>query len=119
MHEIDNTKIAQVHNCNIDELPELIRCGASDLTIASQNIRSIYTNFNDLLLNLANLHTKLDMIILSECRLNPNKEIPILNDYDSFKTTNHQNKADGVVAYIRNTHKFKAREIKLIHASCL
>lgn len=119
LHKIDNTENADVHNCTPDEFINTIKINPLDFTIISQNIRSIYSNIDDLLLNLANLKIKTDMIILTECRLNKNKNIPHIKNFQSYYTTNHLNKADGVTTYIKNSHKTIVEEIRLTHASCL
>ena len=117
--EIDNTEIAQVSNYSLHNFKTAIEIKNNDFTIISQNIRSIYSNFNDLQLNLAYLNFTADLIVLSECRLNPNKNIPHLSNYSAAYTTKHLNKADGVVIYVSNKLKYKVEEIELTHASCL
>jgi hypothetical protein len=117
--EIDSFELARAVSCNCNELKRHIKIQTSDLTIVSQNIRSIYCNFDDFLLNLGSLTFEADLLILTECRLNQNKTIPNLNNYNSYYTTRQLNQNDGVVVYIKKTLKHKAKEIVLEHASCL
>lgn len=117
--EIDNTEIAQVSNLSLHTFNTSIQLKNTDFTIISQNIRSIYSNFTDFQLNLAYLKFAVDLVVLSECRLNTNKNIPQLNNYSAYHTTKHLNKADGVVVYVCSKHNFKVKEIRLTHASCL
>lgn len=42
-----------------------------------------------------------DVIILTECRLNANKPIPQLPNYQSYHTTRQLNQNDGVVVYVK------------------
>lgn len=99
---IDDINIANSKKCDINEyakqkLPIL----DSEFTIISQNIRSIYKNFEDLNITLAQLKTSTDLIVLTECRLDCNKPIPQITNYTSFHTTNHVNQCNGVVVYIK------------------
>ena len=119
LNDIDNYEIAQVFDCQLNEFTSLIKPNSTGFTVVSQNIRSIYSNFDDLQLNITNLNMDIDLIILTECRLNASKQIPQIANYNSHQSTYHLNKADGVVAYIKNSHKYKIREVKLTHASCL
>lgn len=119
LNNIDNTETTNVFSCSSEELKSLINISPTDITIVSQNIRSIYSNHSDLLLNLMNLKTDIDLITLNECRLDTSKPIPQISNYSAFQTSNHINKADGVVTYIKNTHKTIVKEVKLLQASCL
>lgn len=91
----------------------------TDITIISQNMRSIYKNFQDLHTSLIQFKPAIDIIVLTECRLDPNKSIPRLTNYTSYHTTRHMNSCVGVVIYIKNTHKCSVKEIEMDHASCL
>lgn len=119
MNEIDKTVVATAFKCRTDELSILMPVRVSDFVIVSQNIRSVYANLADFQLNLCALKTKVDLIILTECRLHIDKHIPQMNDFKAFNTTKHLNQADGVVAYIRDTYEASITEICLTHASCL
>lgn len=119
IHQIDNLAIARSVACDCNELSNHYKINKSDLTVIAQNIRSIHCNFDDLLINLSVLAFDVDVIILTECRLNPDKPIPKLNKYYAFATTRHLNQSDGVVVYIKETLKSKVTEIILTHASGL
>jgi hypothetical protein len=119
INEIDRTDVAVSFKCQSNKLASVITIQASDLTVISQNIRSIYANLDDLRLNLCNFNFETDVIILTECQLDSNKNVPQIENYTSFHTTKHVNKADGVVAFIKNTHKASVKEIILNHASGL
>lgn len=119
LNQLDNLDIALSAECRIEDVHKHININKSDFTIISQNIRSIYSNIDDLHLTLSQFNFNIDFLILSECRLNPTKPLPPINNYATFSTTNHLNQNDGVVVYVKNSHKVKVKEIKLSHASCL
>jgi hypothetical protein len=119
LNQLDNLSIAQSFECLPEDLYKHTNINKFDFTIVTQNIRSIYSNIDDLRLALSSLSVNIDILILSECRLNPIKPIPPLDSYSTFSTTNHLNQNDGVVTYIKNTHKAKVKEVKLSQASCL
>lgn len=119
INNIDSLETALTISCFPEDLSRLIKRNAADFTIVTQNIRTIYSNQNDLLLNLHSLKAHIDILTLTECRLDTAKPIPQINYYLSYQTVNHLNKADGVVVYVKNTHKTSVKEIKLTHASCL
>lgn len=118
INEIDNFEIARTVECGISDLGRHILIEKNDLTIISQNIRSIYRNFDDLMLNLSTI-AETDIIILTECRLCASKPIPQLNNYEAFFTGRQLNQNDGVVVYVKQCLKPKVEEISLTQASCL
>lgn len=117
--EMDNLKIATSVACDLAELSHHCQVKKTDLTIIAQNIRSVYHNFDDFLTNISTLTFETDIVILTECRLDPNKPIPQLNNYLSCSTTSQLNQNDGVIIYVKRNLKPKIKEIKLTHASCL
>lgn len=117
--EIDNIEVAHSYQCTCDELHNHINVTKNDLTIISQNIRSIYCNFNDFELLLSTFKFETDIIVLTECRLQSHKPIPQISNYLSFQTTRQLNQNDGVVVYVKKTLKPKVKEISLAQASCL
>lgn len=118
-NELDVSVIANSFQCNIEDLSKHVKVKENDLTLVTQNIRSVYCNFDELQVALTTLKFHTDIIILTECRLDKDKPLPQLKGYTSCLTTNLLNQNDGVVAYIRNTVKFNVTEPILVHASCL
>lgn len=51
---------------------------------------------------LSRLSIQLDILILTECWLSCNPNIPLLEGYNSYSTTKRINKNDGVVVYVKN-----------------
>lgn len=119
IQEIDKSNTAFSIQCDIVDLAHHIQIKEQDLTIISQNICSIYSNIEDLQLNLTYLNFTPDLLILTECWLSSNKPIPCLDYYTSFQTTNHLNKNDGVVTYIKPSISANIEEINLTQASCI
>lgn len=119
LNEIDNLSIARAVMCDTTDLLKHYNQHEGDLTIISQNICSIYCNFDDFLITLSTLKFKTDIIILTECHLNTDKPIPKLENYRSYQTTNHLNKNDGVTVYIRQTLSCNVKEVIITEASCL
>lgn len=117
--ELDSAEIAVSISCEIEELEKHTQLSGKDLNIITQNIRSIYKNTNDLLLNLSRFTCEVDVLILTECRLNVAKPIPVLDNYISYHTTKHINQNDGVVAYIKNNHQATVTEICVTDSSAL
>lgn len=119
LNEIDRFTLARSIECDYCNLSKYKQVNKSDLTIISQNIRSIYCNFDDFIVNLSSLSFDVDVIALTECRLTPNKSLPQLRNYYLYATTYQLNQNDGVVVYVKNTLKSNVKEIRLSQASCL
>lgn len=119
LEEMDNTKIANTIECDISELNKNVNIHKNDLTLITQNIRSIHRNFDDLQVTLSSLNFDSDVLILSECWLKQDKPIPTLLNYTAFATKLNVNQNDGVVTYVKNSLRAKMREIKLTHATCI
>lgn len=75
--ELDNAEIAVSISGEIEELEKYTHELGKDLIIITQNISSIYKNTNDLVLNLSQCKCEVNVLILTECRLNTDKPIPI------------------------------------------
>ncbi|KAJ8726971.1 hypothetical protein PYW08_015368 [Mythimna loreyi] len=118
-NDIDNIEIASSIECDCSNLSEHIFIKQNDLTMVSQNIRSVYCNFDNFMVMLSTFKFELDLIILTECRLNTSKPLPQIPNYDCHSTTRQMNQNDGVVIYVKNTLKPKISEIQLSQASCI
>lgn len=120
LQEIDNTTIAPATNCDIEDVNRCIHIKDRDLKIVCQNIRSVYANIDNLEISLNILNFMPHVLILTECHINKDKPTSSLYEYTAYKTTNHINKDDGVVAYIKNEIVVtEIKVIKLKHASCI
>lgn len=86
---------------------------SDDSAILDVRLRHIYKNFDDMQITMAQLKYEIDILILTECWINPNKNIPQIPNYTSFQTKHHCNQSDGVVAYIHKKHSVTFKEIIL------
>lgn len=120
--ELDCMQISHSVKCHMNELisqcPNVL-CNKNSLIIVTQNIVSIYKNLDDLQANLSILNLEADILVLTECRLESNKQIPLLRNYTSYQTSKLLNQNDGVVVYICNKHRAKVTELLLSDASGL
>lgn len=57
--------------------------------------------------------------MLTECRLNRDKPLPIKQDYLGYNTTKQITQNDGVVVYVNKSLQHQVKEIFLADASCL
>jgi hypothetical protein len=119
LKEIDEVEVAVPIQCDIQDLHKHVPTANSNLTICSQNIRSVYCNLDDFILNLAELNHSVDIIILSECHLNQHKPIPQLDLYTGLFTVNRLNQCDGVVAYVKTELNAQSIEIKIEQSTCI
>lgn len=119
LQELDTAEIANSAILDVAHLYTYLQRDSKNLTVLTQNIRSIYSNFDDFQITLSQIGVEVDVLILTECRLNANKPLPVLNNYTSFNTFRQLNQNDGVVAYIKNCHLPLTTEINLTHASAL
>lgn len=117
LQDIDDAYIVQSVECSADDLHKYSEIqNNNSFKIVAQNIRSIYCNLDNVILTMFSLGIDSDIIILTECRLNSDKQIPNIQNYTNYCTTKLMNQNDGVVAYIRNTIQVKVNEISLSHA---
>lgn len=119
VNDLDGSEIAHASMVNAQDLYKLLNLSEKDFTLVSQNIRSVYQNFDDFLVNLTQLNFRPDLIILTECWLSKHKPIPSLPNYLSFNSTRFYNKSDGVIVYIRDDISGSVKEIDIEDATCL
>lgn len=119
LNDLDDIEIARSLECSADELEKHVSINNNDFTLIAQNINSIYCNLDDFLITLSTFSFKTDVIVLTECRLDPSKPIPELPNYASYRTEHLLNQNDGVVAYVKKSLRHTVKEINLTHASCL
>lgn len=79
----------------------------------------MFKNIDDFQVTLSDLNFEVDILILTECRLDPNKPIPFIANYNSSATIYNNNQSDGVVIYVKKNLKVNLKEIKLDHTSCM
>lgn len=87
------------------ECKTFLRPSKSSLTIVTQNIRSLNKNKDDFEILLSQLDVNVDIVVLTECWLSCNDNIPSIPSYNSFKTSKLINQNSGVVIYIKDKIK--------------
>lgn len=108
--EIDSQSLFQSVECKVIDYSSLISSQKDNLTLISQNIRSINCNISNFEVLLTRLGVAHDVVILSECWLSCAPSIPHLNGYSSYSTTRNHKQNDGVVAYINNSLSYTVEE---------
>lgn len=103
--EVDKITIASAYNCDTLTCNTLIGNNNKSLNIFSLNIRSIYKNLDNLLVLLHSLAFENDVIILTECWLHANKNVPSIDNYNTYISKKYLNKSDGIVIYVRKSIK--------------
>lgn len=73
----------------------------AQLSVLTQNIRSINHNFDELQVLLTRLDIEFDLIVLTECWLSADINLPSLTNYQPFSTNRNLNQNDGIVIYIK------------------
>lgn len=119
INDVDNIEIARSFQCEPLKLKNNVQVKNNDFTVVSQNIRSIYRNFDDFLVTLSCFSFAVDVIVLTECRIDNDKILPTIPNYNMYYTKHRLNQNDGVVVYVKDTLKHKIKEIRLTEASCL
>lgn len=120
LQDLDEAVIAGSTLCNIEDVHKHLPAHKPYVDIISQNIRSVYnTNLDDFQITLSQLPSVADILLLTECRLDHDKQLPNINSYTSHFTQFKLNQNDGVVAYIKNNLKSRVDELNLVHASGL
>ncbi|KAF0752799.1 Uncharacterized protein FWK35_00012261 [Aphis craccivora] len=90
----DNNVAINTINCTFDKLNNTIYLQNS-INIFTMNICSIKKHFDELCINLDNMNTKFDVIILTEAWLGLG--------YSTHTTLNNKNQNDGIVIYLKDT----------------
>lgn len=91
------------------------------LSVVTQNIRSVHktSNIDDLDINITTFDITIDVIVLTECRINHDKPLPQKPNYITYNSTKQVNQNDGVVVFVKESLKHSVKEILLQGASCL
>lgn len=106
---LDNYILKDVHNLNyintkyIENLSSL-KYGNNNINVFSLNIRSIFANFDELVLMLDSNDSNFDIIVLTETWLLFDFNFK-LNGYHTINSLGKINKNDGVTVFIKNSLK--------------
>lgn len=83
------------------------------------NIRSLFRNWDYLLLLLESVKVNFNCLVFKEAWLNEHKPIPNLDGYDVFYTTDNWNRSDSVIVYLRSDLGGVCRRVRLGEATAL
>lgn len=119
LNEIDTFGRGNAYVCTPEKCRAYIKNTPKSLNLIHLNIRSVNSNFDKFTVFLIGLEVSCDIIILSECWLNPNSIIPVLEGYVSYHTSNPKNQNDGVIIYIKTGLLHNTTEPIMPDASCL
>lgn len=110
----ESAKICDIENCQsqMDNSKHFLK-------LLNQNIRSISCNMPGLETLIARSKIHWDIMVLTECWLKSNPNIPILNGYNRFATSNNIIQNDGVVIYVNNSLSIAVEEPSFAEANCL
>lgn len=119
--DIDNLTIIRNHYV---ENPEICRyklnLDKQNITILTQNIRSINKNLDDFSMFLHRLSFEIDVIVLTECWLNRNHHTYSLPGYNYHCSKKYLNQNDGIVIFTNtNLRNITVSEPSVHDASCL
>lgn len=103
LNQIDELSIARAVTCSPEQVSNTILSSNNNLTVLTQNIRSISANFSQFLVLLTRMGIGMDVIVLTECWLLSNPLIPSLEGYSHWLSTNNTLQNDGVVVYVKNS----------------
>lgn len=121
LQELDNLSNITAEQCSIESFNKNRPLINPLLSVVTQNIRSVHktSNIDDLDINIATFNTTIDVIVLTECRINHDKPLPHRSNYITYNSTIQVNQNDGVVVFVKESLKHSAKEILLQGASCL
>lgn len=119
--DIDNLSLSKAFIIeNAEDCPQYIKQNKNDsLTLLTQNIRSIYKNFDEVIIMMERMNVDLDFIVLTECWLCDNKPAPVLSGYKTYRTLHNLNQNDGLVTYVKSDLNVLVNEPHFLDANCL
>lgn len=118
-NDIDSFAISESTTCNIDNCQSLIGNPKNLKKNLNQNIRSISCNVSGLETIIARSKIHWDILVLTECWLKANPNIPMLNGYNVFATSSNTTQNEGVVVYVDNSLPVIVEEPCFPEANCL
>ena len=110
LNDVDGLSVAKSYYCDTEFCNTEINNSTSSLKIITQNIRSIQKNMDNFQTQLARFSFEFDVIILTECWLNCNKPIPLIDGYSAYSSQKKQNQNDGIVIYVKQELKCTVEE---------
>lgn len=118
LEDIDNIQVSTSYVRESEECCYFLSEARKSFNKITQNICSISVNLPIFLTQLSRTKLSQDIIVLTECWLSCNPNIPALEGYNRFHSMNRINKSDGSVSYIRSIiSRYHVFELKLQDAN--
>jgi hypothetical protein len=117
--EIDKTSNFYSFKCPPEEMSKHLPNINPRYSIVCQNIRSIYRNYDDFEINIGKISKNIDILILTECRIDTDKPLPHKPGYVNYNTLKKLTQNDGVVIYVKSSIQHSVNEVCISDATCL
>jgi hypothetical protein len=102
-NDLDNFSVSDSKVCDVEECKQYLSSFTNaPFTVLTQNIRSIFKNFDNFCTLQQRLNVDCDFIVLTECWLSKQYNIPSMPGYNMYKSSTTYNQNDGIVVYARN-----------------
>lgn len=89
VNELDNFSVSESKICDAEECKHYLSNFCNPLTVITQNIRSVFKNFDNFGCLQQRLNVDCDIIVLTECWLSKRQNIPLMPGYNIFKSSIH------------------------------
>lgn len=119
LSDLDNFSVADSKLCEVEECKQYIYSYRKPLTVLTQNIRSIFKNFDDFTILNQRLGINCDIIVLTECWLSKHDNLPNIEGYNRYTTKDNYNQNDGVVVYARSNLNVSIEEPHMLECNRL
>lgn len=117
--ELDAISTSKLVICDVDEVAQYMEKGRNNLSVISQNIRSINANISSFTTLLHRTGLRWNVIILTECWLSVTHGIPSLDGYSYVASTSNHTQNEGVVVYYEKNMQVVIEEPPIKDANCL
>lgn len=107
---LDNLSVSESKGCEVADCKQHLSCFSHPLTLLTQNIRSVFRNFDDFSALQNRLNIECVFIVLTECWLTKQYNVPLMPGYNMYQTNINCNQNDGVIVYARNHHNISVEE---------
>lgn len=118
--ELDSLNACNSYRCDPESCSTMLGTSQNNaLTILQLNIRSINKNFDQFRILLLEMKISCDVLVLTECWLQNHVNLPLLDGYISYSTSNHSNQNAGVAIYVKSSLTHTISEPHLKYADSL
>lgn len=118
--ELDSLDSTNSYSCEPDMCSSFLEISSENsITVLQLNICSVRKNHDELRILLSQIKVSCDVIVLTECWLQKCPNIPPLEGYTFYTTTNPLNQNAGVIIYIKSSIPHSITEPNFKYADCL